>query len=162
MRFASRYGTGTSPSTRMGSQLPRGWRAEAVGPTEVASANTVRYRWSTMLDPAYPTNPVGTDGSAIWQVSTQWHQGDQDVGGSPPIAFIVVGNEMRLRLHRSDPQNPSNSIEIGQFPVATGLAKGSWHDFQMDVHWDLINGWVTVWHNGQLVQRDGPSRRCFR
>ena len=30
-----------------------------------------------MLDAAYPTNPVGTDGSAIWQVITQWDQGDR-------------------------------------------------------------------------------------
>jgi hypothetical protein len=79
----------------------------------------------------------------------------------PPIAFIIVGDQILLHLHRSDPQNPANSIEVGQFPVANGLARGSWHDFQMDVRWDLTNGWVTVWHNGQLMQHHGPIQTLF-
>jgi hypothetical protein len=144
-----------------GQPIPGGWRAEGVGPTEVASPNPARYTWSTMLDPAYPVNATGTDGKPIWQVITQWHQGDQDVGGPPPIAFIIVGDQILLHLHRSDPQNPANSIEVGQFPVANGLARGSWHDFQMDVRWDLTNGWVTVWHNGQLMQHHGPIQTLF-
>src|SRR5215212_6669656 len=63
-----------------GQPIPSGWRAEGVGPEELQSGQTVRFTWSTMLDPAYPVNAVGTDGKAIWQVITQWHQGDNDVG----------------------------------------------------------------------------------
>jgi polysaccharide lyase-like protein len=58
---------------------------------------------------------------------------------------------IRLHLHRSDPTNPDASIEIGQYPVAI-LARGTWHDFRLEVKWALANGYVKVWHNGQVVQ----------
>jgi hypothetical protein len=96
-----------------------GWRAEAIGPMEVASQLPVLYEWSTLLDSSYPVNPIGADGKPIWQVITQWHQGDADVGGSPPIALILVGDEIRLHLHRSDPADPNSSIEVGQWRVAS-------------------------------------------
>ncbi|MGH3807664.1 MAG: heparin lyase I family protein [Pseudonocardiaceae bacterium] len=103
-----------------------GWRAEVVGPTETQSSTTVRYTWSTLLDPTYPANPKGSDGKPIWQVITQWHQGDADKGASPPIAFIIVGEEIRLHLNKPD------GTEVGQYRVAD-LARGTWHDFQVDV-----------------------------
>ncbi|MGH3687762.1 MAG: polysaccharide lyase [Pseudonocardiaceae bacterium] len=130
-----------------------GWRAEVVGPTETQSSTTVRYTWSTLLDPTYPANPKGSDGKPIWQVITQWHQGDADKGASPPIAFIIVGEEIRLHLNKPD------GTEVGQYRVAD-LARGTWHDFQVDVRWALSGGTVKVWHNGQPVP--GISPRQYR
>lgn len=146
-----------------GMPIPGGWRAEAVGPEEAASEQPVRYEWSTLLDTSYPANPIGSDGRPIWQVITQWHQGDADVGGSPPIALIIVGDEIRLHLHRSDPADPNNSVEVGQYPVAT-LARGTWHDFRLEVRWALTGGSAKIWHNGlvaadvQNIQTLFPSR----
>jgi hypothetical protein len=131
-----------------GAPIAGGWRAEAVGPQEAASQQPVRYEWSTLLDTSYPVNPMGADGKPIWQVITQWHQGDADVGGSPPIALILVGDEIRLHLHKSDPANPNASVEVGQYPVAA-LSRGTWHDFQLEVRWALSGGYVKIWHNGQ-------------
>jgi hypothetical protein len=132
-----------------GQPIAGGWRAEGVGPVESQSDQTVRYTWSTMLDPAYPVNPVGSDGKPIWQVITQWHQGDNDQGASPPVAFIIVGEQIRLHLNRPD------GTEVGQYPVAP-LDRGTWHDFQMDIRWALTGGSIKIWHNGILVQ-DLPS-----
>ncbi|MEU0883352.1 polysaccharide lyase [Lentzea sp. NPDC005914] len=133
-----------------GMPIPGGWRAEAVGPQEVSSQQSVRYEWSTLLDASYPVNPIGADGRPIWQVITQWHQGDGDVGGPPPIALIIVGDEIRLHLHSSDRADPNRSVEVGQYPVAT-LARGTWHDFRLEVRWALTGGYVKVWHDGQVV-----------
>lgn len=130
-----------------GNPIPGGWRAEVVGPDEDGSGRWARYGWSTMLTSDYPVNPVGADGKAIWQVITQWHQGDSDVGGSPPLAFIIVNDEIRLHVHRSDPNNPNNSLEVGQYFV-TGLGRATWHKFEMDVRWAVADGWVRVRHNG--------------
>jgi hypothetical protein len=133
-----------------GAPIRGGWRAEAIGPQETASTQPVRYEWSTLLDAAYPMNPTGTDGKSIWQVITQWHQGDADVGGPPPIALVLVRNEIRLHLHQSDPTNPDGSVEIGQYPVAT-LDCGNWHDFRLEIRWALSGGYVKVWHNERLA-----------
>jgi hypothetical protein len=132
-----------------GQPIAGGWRAEGVGPVESQSSQTVRYTWSTMLDSAYPVDPVGTDGKPIWQVITQWHQGDNDQGASPPVAFIIVGEQIRLHLNRAD------GTEVGQYAVAP-LDRGTWHDFQMDVRWALTGGSIKVWHNGTPVL-DLPS-----
>jgi hypothetical protein len=133
-----------------GTPIPGGWRAEAVGPQEAASQQPVRYEWSTLLDTSYPMNPLGADGKPIWQVITQWHQGDADVGGPPPVALILVGNEIRLHLHRSDPADPNASVEVGQYHVAT-LSRGTWHNFRLDARWALTGGYVKIWHNGQVT-----------
>jgi hypothetical protein len=135
-----------------GAEIPSGWRAEAVGPTEYSSDSDVRYDWSTMLDPNYVNDPriaAGNDaGKRTWQVITQWHQGDHDQGASPPIAFTIVGDNIRLHLDKHDPADQDNSIEVGQWPVAT-LDRGTWHDFRAEIRWHLTDGSIKVWHNGQ-------------
>jgi hypothetical protein len=136
--------------------IPSGWRAEVIGPTELGSSDVVRYTWSTMLDTTYLDNPLSTDPNdpqvnrPIWQVITQWHQGDNNQGASPPVAFIIVGNEIQLDLNKHDPNDPGSSIQAGQWPVAN-LDRGQWHDFQVDVQWDLADGKIQVWHNGSPV-----------
>ena len=76
-----------------------------------------------------PRRPVG--GGHIWQVVTQWHQQDgaEATGVSPPIAFIVVGEEVRVHLHRVEPDDLGRSAEVGRFPV-TSVDRGTWHHFR--------------------------------
>ncbi|HEX8346036.1 MAG TPA: polysaccharide lyase [Actinoplanes sp.] len=137
-----------------GQQIAGGWRAEGVGPViESPSSGTVRYTWSTMLDTAYPSNPIGSDGKRIWQVITQWHQGDNDQGGPPPIAFVIEGEQILLHLTRPD------GTDAGKYFVAP-LARNTWHHFRMDVRWAL-NGSVTVWHNGSQMVPPTPAQTLF-
>ena len=49
-----------------------------------------------MLDPNYADDPRLANGSRTWQVIFQWHQGDNDQGGSPPVALIIVGDHIYL------------------------------------------------------------------
>jgi hypothetical protein len=139
-----------------GAQISGGWRAEAIGPTEYESFPPVRYYWSTMLDQNYVNDPRIDDpadpnnGKPTWQVIFQWHQGDSDRGGAPPIAFIIIGNDILLDIHRPDPANEVNSLHVGQWPIAT-LSRGSWHDLRVDIRWHLSSGSIQIWHNGQPV-----------
>jgi hypothetical protein len=138
-----------------GQPIAGGWRAEGVGPTEQSQpSRTVRYTWSTMLDPAYPVNPVGSDGKAIWQVITQWHQGDNDQGASPPVAFIIENDQIKLHLTRPD------GTDAAKYVVAPQLTRGAWHRFQMDVRWGL-SGSIAVWHNGDPVVPPTPAQTLF-
>jgi hypothetical protein len=140
-----------------GGPIAGGWRAEVVGPEEVASSTWLRYQWWTLFDASYPVNPVvtapgGEQGKPIWQVVTQWHQGDNDTGSSPPVALIVVKDSVALHLNRHD------GSEVGVWPIAP-LARGTWHRFRLDVRWHLTDGMIRMWHNGVRVQfpRGGQS-----
>jgi Polysaccharide lyase len=132
-----------------GQPIAGGWRAEAIGPTESASAQPVRYEWSTLFDASYPTNPTDADGNPIWQVITQWHQGDNDrpVGGSPPVALILANGKVWLHLNRPSPNDPNSVEEVGKYYVAD-MTPGTWHHFRVEVRWALSGGYVKVWHNG--------------
>jgi Polysaccharide lyase len=139
-----------------GGQISGGWRAEAVGPIEHETSGPIRYRWSTMLDPNYVLDPRVDDsthknhGKPTWQVIFQWHQGDDDKGGAPPVAFIIVGDNILLDLHKPDPKNDANSLHVGQWPVAN-LSRGTWHDFTVEIRWHQTDGLIKVAHNGQQV-----------
>jgi Polysaccharide lyase len=141
-----------------GKPIPGGWRAEAVGPTESVLNQRSRYAWFTMFDSTYPANPVVSEsgntnnGQPIWQVITQWHQGENDQGGPPPIAFIVVQDEIRLHIHKHDPTDPKKSIEVGQWPIVPRLDRGQWHHIQIDILWATTGGEVAVWYNGTPVK----------
>jgi hypothetical protein len=153
MRVEVRDGdTAWNPHANNGAGAPiaGGWRAEAVGPEETATTLPVRYGWSTWFDASYPANPVVSapdpeQGDPIWQVVTQWHQGDNDSGGPPPVEFIVVQDQIALHLNRPD------SSEVGVWLIAP-LARDTWHDFAAHIRWDLTDGWIRVWHNGTPVQ----------
>jgi hypothetical protein len=126
--------------------IPGGWRAEGIGPTE-SEGMSARYIWSTLLDPSYPADPLRPDGKPIWQVITQWHQGDNDVGSSPPIEFTLYRGKIYFHLNRVNPANENESVPGLEIEVAD-LARGQWHDFQLDVRWSLTNGSVAVAHDG--------------
>jgi hypothetical protein len=127
--------------------IPGGWRAEAVGPTE-QDGQWARYEWSTLFDPSYPANPVAPNGNPIWQVFTQWHQGDNDLGSSPPIEFTILQGKLWFGLNAVNPANENESIPVSHVVVADDLARGQWHNFRLEVRWSLTNGSVTVFHNG--------------
>lgn len=128
-----------------------GWRSEVVGPFETAREDAVRYEWSTLLPESYPVdarvNDGGKDhGKRAWQVLCQWHQGDNDRGGPPPIAFTVVGDQIMLNLHRHHPDLLVESIQRGEWPLAP-LDRGTWHRFSVEIVWNVGQGSIRVWHN---------------
>ncbi|MEJ2865343.1 heparin lyase I family protein [Actinomycetospora flava] len=138
-----------NPDANMGkgADIAGGWRAEAVGPTENQSNHSVRYEWSTLLDPSYAVDPRLADGTRTWQVIFQWHQGDKDQGGSPPVAFIIAGDHIYLDVHTV---KSGASVQVGQWPLAT-LDRGTWHDFAAEIKWHRTDGTIKLWHNGQAV-----------
>ncbi len=133
-------------------EVPSGWRAEARSPwDEIEGDSPVRYEWSTMLDPSYVVDPVKYDGQPPFQVITQWHQADQDRGLSPPIAWIIVGDNILVDLYRHDPEEVEKSIPVGRWPVAKELDRGAWHTFAAEIRWHPTEGSIRVWHNGTPV-----------
>jgi hypothetical protein len=142
---------GDFASNPAGGLIQGGWRAEAIGPEEQESTAPVHYMWSTMLPQDYPQDPEDAAGKAIWQVVFQWHQAYENAGVEPPVAFIIVHDEIRLDLHRCQPgDDPAKSVPVGQWPVAT-LDRGTWHDFQAEILWHPSNGSIRVWRNGVPV-----------
>jgi hypothetical protein len=91
--------------------VPNSWRAEVEGPYEQNATGPIRYRWSTFFDEDYPRNAVtGDPDHPMFQVFFQWHQADADVGGSPPVAFIVAPGPdqqgaLYLDLNAHDPHD---------------------------------------------------------
>jgi len=88
------------------------------------------YRWQTL----FPDNFNSAD---FWQIFTQWHQ--YKAGGSPPLAFLVWGDEVRLggpgpRWYWTAP-----------------LETGRWHDFVVRVVWSTNpgRGGVEIWYDGE-------------
>lgn len=94
-----------------GARIEGGWRAEGVGPEETQSDRAVRYKWATMLDVDYASDPRVADGDQTWQVVFQWHQGASDQGQSPPVALTIVGDHIHLDIHVVKQQS---SVRVGQ------------------------------------------------
>ncbi|MGZ3461486.1 MAG: polysaccharide lyase, partial [Archangium sp.] len=74
------------------------------------------YKWSTLFPASFPSSPK-------WALFTQWHHDGE--GGSPPLEFYVVNDEMRLRLQGDD-----NHI-VWRAP----LQREHWNDFVLHVKW---------------------------
>ncbi|MCP3104461.1 polysaccharide lyase [Myxococcus sp. K15C18031901] len=111
-----------------------GNRNELLYISEEKAGSTYFYKWSTMFPSNYPIS----DG---WQVFTQWHQ--EGCCGSPPLEFFVRGQTIHMRVGGAD----------GPIPWTTPLARGTWHDFVLQVKWSSNPkvGFVQLWHNGKLV-----------
>ncbi len=92
------------------------------------------YKWSTLFPSGFPR-------SSKWQVFTQWHH-DGD-GGSPPLEFFIIDDEMRLRAGGVD----------GPVVWRAPLQREQWNDFILHVKWsaDPKVGFVELYHNGELV-----------
>lgn len=119
-----------------GAPIPGGWRAEVVGGDDDNSHPHVRYRWRTLFDHSYPA----VDGEEIWQVVAQWHQGDQDQGSSPPVAFGVDDDMLCLDIHDVTGQRMRHHL--------VDLNRGHWHELTVDVWWTTVQaeGWVELRH----------------
>lgn len=139
-----------------------GWRAEGVGPTEQASDRTIRYEWNTLFEQGFPGSPVDANAQPIWVLFTQWHQKDPSTGNSPPIAFIVQDNKLRLVLTKVDKTNPNpnQSMEVGRYDLAP-FSTGVWHHWRAEIRWSLTDGSIKVWHDGSVVQDLAPVQTIF-
>ena len=92
------------------------------------------YKWSTLFPQSFPRSPK-------WQIFTQWHHDGN--GGSPPLEFYVVDDQLRLRV------GGANGKIIWRAP----LQREQWNDFVLHVKWspDPKAGFVELYHNGKVV-----------
>jgi hypothetical protein len=146
-------------------EIGGGWRAEGTGPHEQASDKLIRYEWNTRFEPGFPGDPLDAGGQQIWMVFTQWHQKDPAdknprIGVSPPIAFIVDKNELRLVLNRVDNAHPDQSVEVGRYDLAP-FTTDVWHHWRAEIRWSLTDGSVKVWHDGTVVQELAHVQTIF-
>ncbi|MCY1074251.1 polysaccharide lyase [Archangium lansingense] len=92
------------------------------------------YKWSTLFPSSFPRSPK-------WQIFTQWHH--EGNGGSPPLEFYVVDDQLRLRVGGSS----------GNIVWRAPLQRELWNDFILHVKWspDPKVGFVELYHNGKVV-----------
>jgi hypothetical protein len=113
--------------------------------------DNVWYHWYTMF-------PSGFQTTAPWQVWTQWHQGDDSLGGGPAVEFNVDGKTKNLDLRVMPWYWDSKScytVAAGQCgyqwvePIKTGV----WYDILFHVKWskDSNVGYVELWVNSNKV-----------
>ncbi|WP_157868763.1 heparin lyase I family protein [Mycolicibacterium chubuense] len=101
------------------------------------------YSLSTKFDAGFPQNHANLG----WGLVNQWHA--SDAGGSPPLAFIVNGQNGYLSLmaeRQSAPAQYLGKVILWQTP----LNVGTWHDITMEVTWSASDtiGSVRLWENG--------------
>ena len=89
------------------------------------------YRWQTYWPKEYKSGDK-------WQIFTQWHQ--YVTGGSPPLAFLVWGEQIRLGTPAT-------------YHWTAPFERGKWHDFIFHVKWasDGQIGGVELWYDGDYV-----------
>ncbi|WPB75864.1 polysaccharide lyase [Archangium violaceum] len=92
------------------------------------------YKWSTLFPQSFPRSPK-------WQIFTQWHHDGN--GGSPPLEFYVVDDQLRLRVGGAS----------GKIIWRAPLQREQWNDFVLHVKWspDPKAGFIELYHNGKVV-----------
>jgi Polysaccharide lyase len=137
-----------------GDYINNGARAELLldNPTNYFhDSDDVWYHWYTMFPSGFQTTPG-------WQVWTQWHQGDDSLGGGPAVEFNVDGKTKNLDLRVMPPFWDSQhcyTVEAGQCgyqwvqPIKTGV----WYEMLFHVKWSKNDtlGSVELWVNGTKV-----------
>jgi hypothetical protein len=128
-------------TVRYGDDVNSGERAEVVYAPAGADGAEGRerwYRWWTMWDASYPSSPT-------WQLFTQWHH--TGLTGSPPIEFLVQGEEILLNTRRCSTCDPITHV------LDTTLVRGVWHEFVAHIKWssNASVGFVEVWYDGSRV-----------
>jgi uncharacterized protein (TIGR03382 family) len=92
------------------------------------------YKWSTRFPSSFPR-------SSKWALFTQWHH--DGYGGSPPIEFYVVDDQLCLRMGGAN----------GKIVWRSPLKREHWNDFVLHVKWsaDARTGFVELYHDGKLA-----------
>ena len=110
------------------------------------------YAWSTMFDPSFPT-------SDAWQVVTQWHV--EDIDGTPPVAFYVIGDEIALQTNPHD----GDGTPAGEPAIhwSAPLDRGRWHHFRLHVRWsgDDELGLIQLWADGVEATGEIHTRTLY-
>ncbi|HEX8438382.1 polysaccharide lyase, partial [Archangium sp.] len=111
-----------------------GNRNELVYLGREASGSEYFYKWSTLFPSSFPR-------SSKWQIFIQWHHDGN--GGSPPLEFYIVDDEMRLRAGGSS----------GKIVWRAPLQREQWNDFVLHVKWsaDPRVGFLEMYRGGKLV-----------
>ena len=92
-----------------------------------------------------------------WQVWTQWHQESDTVGGSPPLEFTVVGDQIVFAVNKPNYQR----VAEWRAPLNRGMSRRNWHTFTLHVRWSTSDakGFVRLWHNAAAMT-DKPVREA--
>lgn len=121
-----------------------GNRNELVNPEQQREGTDAYFRWSTMWPEDYPSHPQ-------WQVFTQFHQ-VEDCCGSPPIQFIIRGDEISFTASQQQ-----------TLLWSAPLVRGKWHDFILRIKFsdNSEQGFVELWYDGEkVVNRYHTSTRA--
>jgi len=97
------------------------------------------FGWSTLFDENFPSEDR-------WALIMQLKN---DGTGSPPIEMAVQDGEVTLKM--STKREGGYSWFSG---ASVPIDRGKWHDFVMHVRFseDPSQGFVELWHNGELIQ----------
>lgn len=109
---------------------------------DVGEGDTRVYRWQVR----WPEDYASVE---RWQIFTQWHHSGPN--GSPPVALLVRGEEVRLVL-------------AGAQVLWSGpLERIRWHDVVLEVVWssDPSQGRLTLWYDGVRVLADAAAQTLF-
>ena len=111
-----------------------GNRNEVLQLSHEAPGSEYFYKWSTMFPASFPR-------SKKWALFTQWHQDGE--GGSPPLEFYVVDDQLCVRVGGSS----------GQVLYTHALQREHWNDFVLHVKWssDPKVGFIELYHDGKVV-----------
>ncbi|WP_081460731.1 polysaccharide lyase [Mycolicibacterium gilvum] len=124
----------------------KGERSEVSG--EIATTGGVEgqtrwYRFATKFDTSFPRNQADLG----WAVTNQWHP-DSDKGS--PLLSWSPGFKNGMWSLLVNTQKSPGAYTGTKSIFDTPLELGEWHDVRMQVHWSTSEGWVRVWHNGDL------------
>jgi uncharacterized protein (TIGR03382 family) len=120
-----------------------GNRNELVYQSNEQEGSEYFYKWSTKFDETYPS-------SSTWQLFAQWHH--SGCCGSPPIQFVVKGEQMSLEV------GPE-----GKTVWTSPLVRGQWRDFVFHVKWsaDASVGYVELYLDGEKVLERTSAQTMF-
>lgn len=139
LRVEVRPGDVAHNSKGNGTPVNPGWRAEVVN-ANIADRDgqKVRYSWASQIPSEVAPSP---EGPGVWQVLTQWHQGDNDgVVGPPQIECVVKGHAIHLHLN-----SPTAAVNpVADVRLVDDWRDGQWHAFTMTVLWSTIDGYIDI------------------
>ena len=114
-------------------------RSEIAGVTNYANGTEIDLHYGFKLEP-------GATNTAAWTVVGQLHQ-DSAVGGSPPFAFYLVGEQMAVQVGFTNAQG--SQVQETVYLDPTPIQRGHVYDIKVAVTFDPKgNGALVVWRDG--------------